>query len=252
MMDRVAAEHRKGRRLYVGTTNLDTRRMVVWDMGAIACRPCPEGCALFRDVLLASCSVPGVFPPVRFDIEVDGRPATELHVDGGVTAQLFVPSQVFAAAAQGAIEDARPGPMPGVDPMPAAGNLYVLVAGKLYPDAGPVRPLVLPVLGASANSVIYSHCRAELANLYGLSRAAGLQYHLTALRQEFPPLDTSVSFDPQDLNKLYAEGVQQGASGMAWMSGPPTLCPGDGDYIRNGVKLRTPPGEVLVPIPSGY
>ncbi|HJZ60103.1 MAG TPA: patatin-like phospholipase family protein [Gemmataceae bacterium] len=248
MMNRVAAEHRKGRRLYVGTTNLDTRRLVIWDMGAIACRPCPEGCALFRDVLLASCSVRGVFPPVRFDVEVDGRQATELHVDGGVTAQLFVPSPVFAAAAQGAIEDAA---RPAADPMPPAGNLYVLVAGKLYPDAAPVRPLVLPVLGASANSVIYAHCRAELANLYGLSRAAGLQYHLTALRQEFPPLDTSVSFDPQDLNQLYAEGGRQGASGPVWMSGPPTLCPGDGDYIRTGVKLRTPLGEPLVPIPGG-
>ena len=36
---RIAAEHRKGRRLYVGTTNLDTRRFVIWDLGAIACRP---------------------------------------------------------------------------------------------------------------------------------------------------------------------------------------------------------------------
>src|SRR5439155_8881293 len=96
MMELVAAEHRKGRRLYVGTTNLDTRRLVVWDMGAIACRGGPEGGALFRNVLLASCSVPGMFPPVRFDVEADGRPATELHVDVGVTAELFVPSHVFA------------------------------------------------------------------------------------------------------------------------------------------------------------
>src|SRR5207253_823115 len=86
LMNQVAAEHRKGRRLYVGTTNLGTRRLIIWDMGAIACRPCPEGCRLFRDVLLASCSVPGIMPPVRFEIEVDGRKATELHADGGVSA----------------------------------------------------------------------------------------------------------------------------------------------------------------------
>src|SRR5262245_23529226 len=66
LMTRIAAEHRKGRRLYVGTTNLDTRRLVVWDLGAIACRPCPEGCHLFRDVLLASSAVPGMLPPVKF------------------------------------------------------------------------------------------------------------------------------------------------------------------------------------------
>jgi len=67
LMEKIAAEHRKGRRLYVGTTNLDTRRLVVWDLGAIACRPCPDGCRLFRDVLLASCSVPGMMPPVKLD-----------------------------------------------------------------------------------------------------------------------------------------------------------------------------------------
>ena len=235
LMNRVAAEHRKGRRLYIGTTNLDTRRLVVWDMGAIACKSCPEGCRLFRDVLLASCSVPGMFPPVEFEVEVDGKKSTELHVDGGVSAQLFVPSHVFAAAAHGATQAAG---VPGADAMPPAGNLYVLVAGKLYPDASPVRPLVLPVMGASANSLLYSHCRAELANLYGLARPAGLRYHLTALRQDFTSIDLSVKFNQDAMNKLYDEGVRQGSSGSAWMYGPPTLSPGDGDFIRNGTKLK--------------
>lgn len=228
MMNRIAAEHRKGRRLYVGTTNLDTRRLVVWDLGAIACRPAPEGCILFRDVLMASCAVPGMFPPVRFNLEVDGSPATELHADGGVAAQLFVPSHVFAAAAPNEA-NAEPG------------NLYLLVAGKLYPDAAPVKPRVLPVLAASANSVIYAHCRAELANLYGLARSAGLNYRLTSLRQDFPPLDMSLEIDQQAMSRLYEEGAWLGASGPTWMSGPPTLSPGDGDYIRTGLKLRTVP-----------
>ncbi|MEE9142444.1 MAG: patatin-like phospholipase family protein, partial [Gammaproteobacteria bacterium] len=33
---KVAAEHRKGRRLVIGTTNLDAQTPVVWNMGAIA------------------------------------------------------------------------------------------------------------------------------------------------------------------------------------------------------------------------
>ncbi|MBY0460968.1 MAG: patatin-like phospholipase family protein, partial [Gemmataceae bacterium] len=87
LMARIADQHRAGRRLYVGTTDLRTRRAVVWDMGAIAGRPAPEGVNLFRDVLLASAAVPGVFPPVPFRITVDGREETEYHVDGGITAQ---------------------------------------------------------------------------------------------------------------------------------------------------------------------
>lgn len=253
LMNRIAAEHRKGRRLYVGTTNLDTRRMVIWDMGAIACRPCPEGCHLFRDVLLASCSVPGMLSPVRFDLEVDGKKATELHADGGISAQLFVPSHVFAGAAQGAVEDFEKSKaqLPGGDPMPPAGNLYAIVAGKLYPDASPVRARVLPVLGATTGTLLYSYCRADLSNMYGLARTSGLKYHLTALRQEFQTVESSVDFNQHEMARLFAEGQLQGAGGPAWMYGPPTLCPGDGDYIRTGVKLRTPPTPIPIPAPPG-
>lgn len=229
-MNRIAAEHRKGRRLYIGTTNLDTRRLVIWDIGAIACRPCPEGCRLFRDVLLASCAVPGMFPPVRFEVEVDGRKATELHADGGVTAQLFVPSHVFAGAAGQAGEGSG-----------GNGNLYVLVAGKLYSDASPVKAKVLPVLGATTTALLYSSCRTELANLYGLSRAAGLNYCLASLPQEFPVSESSVSFDPKMMSALFAEGAVRGADGPVWSPRPPTLSPGDEDYIRNGLKLHHAP-----------
>ena len=227
LMTRIAVEHRKGRRLYVGTTNLDTGRLVVWDLGAVACRPCLEGCDLFRDVLLASCSVPGMFPPVTFHLDVDGRRVTELHADGGTTAPLFVPSDVFAAAADGGTA-------------PDAG-LYLVVAGKLYPDATVVRRRVLPVLSASTTAILHAHCRAECTNLYGLARSAGLRYHLTALPQDFRTVDSSAWFDPDEMTKLFAEGLRQGTSGPAWWTAPPALSPADADYIRSGLKLRTPP-----------
>ena len=231
LLEMIAAEHRKGRRLYVGTTNLDTKRLVVWDLGAIACRPGPDGCRLFRDVLLASCSVPGMLPPVKFELEVDGQRVTELHADGGITAQLFVPSHVFARAAAGQDSTSDPG------------HLYAVVAGKLYPDAAPVKAKVLPVLGASAGALIYSYCRADLSNLYGQARAAGLRYHLTALAPGFKTLDNSVDFDQKEMQKLFDEGVCQGDAGPAWMTGPPAISPGDGDFIRNGLKLRTVPSQ---------
>jgi len=239
LMTRIAEEHRKGRRLYVGTTNLDTRRLVVWDLGAIACRPCPEGCELFRDVLLASCSVPGMMPPVRFRIQVDGEPATELHADGAISAQLFVPSHVFAAAAAGAASDPPAGG--GADPNPPGGNLYAVVSGKLYPDAGAVRPRVLPVLGASVEGLVYAHCRGELANLYSLSRASGMKYHLTALAQGYQRQGTSVDFDRKAMQAMFAEGGRHGGAGPAWFHGPPALSPGDGDFIRSGLRFRRPP-----------
>ncbi|VTR93039.1 patatin-like phospholipase family protein : Putative uncharacterized protein OS=Yersinia aldovae ATCC 35236 GN=yaldo0001_35880 PE=4 SV=1: Patatin [Gemmata massiliana] len=232
LLDRIAEEHRKGRRLYVGTTDLRTRRAVIWDMGAIACRPRPEGGTLFRDVLLASASIPGVLPPVPFRIAVDGQRETEYHADGGVTAPLFMPPGVFELARLG----------PNTDPMQTRANFYAIVSGRLYPEEGPVRRRILPVLGASTGAMLFAHCRAELANTYWQSQLAGMRYHMIALRQDTEiQVDTAVSFDRKVMTQLYQEGLNDGQSGPSWMYIPPALSPCDGNYARGGLRLRTMP-----------
>jgi hypothetical protein len=81
----VAAEHRKGRRLLIGTTNLDAERQVIWDMGAIAVSREPESLELFRKMLLASAAIPAVFPPGFVKVAAEGGVYDEMHVDGGAT-----------------------------------------------------------------------------------------------------------------------------------------------------------------------
>ncbi len=238
LMEKIAAAHCAGRRLYVCTTDLNTKRAVIWDMGAIACMPCPAGCRLFRDVLLASASVPGVFPPVEFKVTGnDQRTRTVLHADGAVTAPLFMPQGVFAAAAVEA------GPHP--HPTPTSPNFYAIVAGKLYPEAGPVRRRVLPVLGATTSAILYAQCRAELANTYWQSRLCGMRYHMIALRQDADATaDSAVSFEPAVMQQLYEEGLNDGLDGPAWVSVPPSLAPGSDDSrgLRpvSGVPARLP------------
>lgn len=60
----VAVAHKRGQRLYVGTTHMDAQRLMVWNMGAIASSGHPDALDLFRKVILASSSVPAAFPPV--------------------------------------------------------------------------------------------------------------------------------------------------------------------------------------------
>ncbi|MCL6634858.1 MAG: patatin-like phospholipase family protein [Peptococcaceae bacterium] len=86
LMDAVAAEHARGRRLLIATTNLDSQKATIWDMGAIASRGGEAALKLFREVMLASASVPGLFPPRLFDVEAGGERFQEMHVDGGVAA----------------------------------------------------------------------------------------------------------------------------------------------------------------------
>lgn len=87
--EKVAAEHAKGRRLYIGTTNLDTQRFVPWDMGAIASEGTPESRKLYEDIVVASCAIPPLLSPPRICVTIDGKPFEEMHVDGFVTRNLF-------------------------------------------------------------------------------------------------------------------------------------------------------------------
>ena len=88
-LDRVAAEHRAGRRLYVATTNLDSGEIVVWDMGFIAASDYSKRVDLYRRVLRASAAVPGLFKPVYIQPS-QGSEAKQMHVDGGIKAPLLL------------------------------------------------------------------------------------------------------------------------------------------------------------------
>ena len=61
IIDAIAREHRRGRRLFIGTTNLDAIRPVLWNIGMIAASKNPGAGDLIRTVMLASASIPAVF-----------------------------------------------------------------------------------------------------------------------------------------------------------------------------------------------
>ena len=90
MLQAIAAEHKKGRRLIVGTTQLDAQRQVIWDMGAIAASGHPDALKLFRQVLRASASIPVAFNPVYIKVKAAGQEYDEMHVDGGVRAEVML------------------------------------------------------------------------------------------------------------------------------------------------------------------
>lgn len=82
VLDKIAEEHAKGRRLFVTTTDLTYGRSHVWDMGAIASSYDEGRQARFISILLASVAVPGLIEPVLIEKAGAGKP--EAHGDGGV------------------------------------------------------------------------------------------------------------------------------------------------------------------------
>ena len=233
LLRQVAAEHAKGRRLYVGTTHLDARRLVVWDMGAIASRGRPEDLALFRKVLLASTALPGLLPPVAIPVEVDGKQYEEMHVDGGVTASLFfrppqVPKEQVA----------------GLGDRPLAGStVYVIVAGKLYADPEPVRQRFLSIVGSSVSSLLYAQTRGDLYEVYAVALATGMTYRMTAVPPGVPVPVSSTSFDPVAMHRLYEAGRRQTKTADLWRATPPGTGAGEVVPVRAGVRLNTAPAE---------
>src|SRR5262245_13320177 len=166
----VAQAHAEGRRLYLGTTNLDRQGLVLWDMGAIASRGTPEALELYRKIVLASASVPGVLPPVELPVEIDGKAYTELHVDGAASDQVIFRQFMVADLNRLAGADSAYAP-PG-------SRLYVVNNGKLYPDAGCVRRKVLPILAAASSSVLYNKTRDEMHRLYLVCLTSGIEFQL--------------------------------------------------------------------------
>ena len=90
MLRDLARAYDEGRLLFIGTSNLDAQLPVIWNIGAIAASGHPRAADTIRRILLASAAIPGAFPPIMFDVTLDGRPYQEMHVDGGAFAQAFL------------------------------------------------------------------------------------------------------------------------------------------------------------------
>jgi hypothetical protein len=208
LMADIAAEHRRGRRLFVATTNLDAERSVVWNMGAIAAKGGDEALALFRDVLLASASIPGFFPPVQIEVEANGRRFKEMHADGGMGAQLFVAPEAMLTSTS----DAR---LPATD-------LYVIVNTKLTRDFLVTERTLVNVVGRSISVLVKSAMRAGIDRAYSAAKRNGIVFHIAYVPASFAQVSRG-PFDPGYMEALFKLGYELGKNGAPFVSGPPDL-----------------------------
>jgi len=230
LLRQVAQQYARGRRLYIGTTDLDRRRFVVWDMGAIASSNRPDALELYRKVVLASASVPGFFPPVAIDVTVNGECFTERHGDGGTANQVFIPGTVLATN-RDAIK-AGEKPLVGSD-------TYVIIAGKLYADPICVEPRVKDIASSALTALTSAQTRGDMIRIWTLCRLTGMRYHSTAIPQDAPaPLD-SLSFRPAEMQKMLEIGVCE-AMARRWRNTPPGTEAGEQFVPRAGTDFLAP------------
>jgi predicted acylesterase/phospholipase RssA len=209
LLAEVAREHAKGRRLLVGTTNLDAERPVVWDMGAIAASRSPGRKQLFRDILIASASIPAIFPPVRLSVTADGRRYDEMHVDGGTTNQVFLFPSNFTARDLNALIGRAP-----------KRTLYVIRNGKVAPEWSAVKPRITAIAAKSLASLIKTQGIGDLYRMYANAKRDGIAYNAIWVPAGFT-LKEKEPFDPVYMRSLFDLGFRMGESGIPWSKGPP-------------------------------
>jgi predicted patatin/cPLA2 family phospholipase len=201
----IAAEGRKGRSLFIGTTNLDAARPVIWDITRIAADQSEGAAELIHKVVLASASIPGVFPPVLIDVEAEGKRYDEMHVDGGVTAELFLeqPGVDWKKVQERLQVDGRP-------------EVYVIRNSKLRTRLETVPRRLVPILSRSLSTLIASQGKGDLARIYIAAEEHGFEYYLAYIPDSFG-VESKEPFDPVYMGALFELGYDLARKGYPWV-----------------------------------
>ena len=200
----IAAEYAKGRILLVGTTNLDSLEPVIWNMGAIASSTDPGALKLFRSVLLASASIPGAFPPVMIDINVDGTPHQEMHVDGGTVTQVFLYPPSFRM--DKSVERKR--------------VLYVIRNARLDADWASTERRTMTIAMRAIDSLTRTQGIGDLYRIYTTANRDGIDFNLTYIPPSFNTPHNE-QFDTAYMQSLYKIGLDAAKAGYTWQKYPP-------------------------------
>jgi hypothetical protein len=197
--------------LLISTTNLDANQAVIWNMGKIAASGHPKALELFRKIMLASAAIPGTFPPVMIDAEVNGQHYQEMHVDGGATAQVFLYPPALKVARlskqRGVVRERR---------------LYLIRNARLDPDWAEVERRTLSIAGRAINSLIQSQGVGDLYKIYAEAQRDGIDFNLAYIPKSFNAPHRE-EFDTNYMRKLYQTGYELAARGYQWEKIPPGL-----------------------------
>jgi predicted patatin/cPLA2 family phospholipase len=221
MLAAIAAEHARGRRLFIVTTNLDTQRTVIWDMGRIASVKSPQALGLFRDVVAASASIPVVFSPMLIDAEANGNRFQEMHVDGGVTAPVLTLPEAFLL---------RYATLPNGTQT----KIYILINNKVERDFQVVPDGTVDIAARALSSATKTQTRSVLYETYDFARRNKFGFNLTYIEKDVPS-SKSPGFDTKYMQALYQYGYDRARATEFCAKAPPS-----DDLSQKGDRRQRP------------
>lgn len=216
LIEKIGTEYREKRRmLFIGTSNLDAMRPVIWNIGKIAASDHPEKVDLIHDILVASASIPGLFPPVYIQVESQGGSYDEIHVDGGITSQVFVYP-------------------PGIDwkrgkttlDILGKPRLYIIWNAKLIPEWNAVKPKLGEIVGRSVRSLVRTQGLGDLYRIYLNAVEDHMDYNLVYIGDDFTEQpDEKEIFDQVYMTDLFHYGHNKCKTPdyVLWQKRPPIM-----------------------------
>ncbi len=209
LLFKVAAEYKAGRRLYVGTTNIDSGNLVVWDMTAIAASNRADKVQLYRDIIYASSAMPGVFDPQYFEITYKDKKYYQMHIDGGMNSYVFM---------IGMYDDWKK-----VLGMSENSNLNVslyILANRQYRYKKQTKALsgdsaISILIAVAKNSVDLIYDRS-IFRLYEACETQGYNFNYTGIDDNITLKYLPHEFEEDEMQRLFSEGYKKGINGVKW------------------------------------
>ena len=210
VIEEIARQHLRGRRLYILKTNLDARRAVVWNMGAIAASGKDGSLELFHRVMRASASIPVAMGPVYMPVEAGGKVYDEMHVDGGVTSEVFFYGFMLdleAVARQAAVASEF------------KARIFIIRNSQLRVQHEQLEPRMLPIVSRAISSLIATQAIGDLYRIYTITQRDGIDFNLAYIPDSFVPAGEEM-FDTKEMTRLYELGHQMAKKGYPWLKAP--------------------------------
>lgn len=166
----------------------------MWNIDRIATSGDRKALALVRQVLLASASISGAFPPVYIEVEANGQRYDEMHVDGGASAQVFL----YPASLDWREASDQMG-------LQGEGRVYAIRNAELEPEWNAVKPKFAPIISRTISSLIRTQGTGDLYRIYPGARCDGLDYNLASIPADFDR-ELKEPFDPAYMQALFDLG----------------------------------------------
>ena len=202
LVEAVAVEHLAGRRLFVATTNLDTQKPIIWDMGAIAAHGGPKALKLFVDVLVASASLPCRCPPRMIDVEAEGDAYQEMHLDGGVCAPLFIAPEDLVLN-------------PAIRRALRGGGVYAIINTPLGAISRTTPMGAMPIAVRSFETMLRFSYRAAVESASAFCDRHDLTFCSASIPNDYAG-SNMLKFDQPVMQAIFEDGVRLAESGELW------------------------------------